>query len=428
MELNKRYNFNRPLKKEEVDHNWDEIIAGFQSIGQLFPDGVIVQPVVTWSGVGLKYYGSRALVKEQGVFFPIPFKELTLAAGHATHGRIDTIVVNNSTFEYVIKPGTPSANPEPPVIDPLNEVFVRNILVPANATEPTGITNTIVFDEGAPEEWTPTFESDSGQATCDFEDTTSPFAGAIVAKVVVNVPDAVFLKFDADIDFNGDDFDAFGFFLNQTAPMAPDASYVFFLDETGTILKMIKPSFNPNLINQWQLLSINGNEFADVVNARSVMIAFKVDPANSFFIDRVYLQGGITNPPSALQHDDIAGIKGNGTFHLSETERNWLYPTLFEGVEIPLSNPVRGAYKEATSTAAIYTIAETPAPVTGGWAKFKINVSQATLDAATLDQPEITGATKIAGSEFVVDTDMYILVEKTISGAVEYWFAEIAEA
>lgn len=132
----------------------DAAIAAVQGSGEGAPLNGIV------SGLGVAYTGSLGFAMSAGSYYldgdllTASAQTVTLDAADATHPRIDVLYVNASgTFGKIT--GTPAASPSQPAIDPLTQLYLTFVLVPATATDlNTGITTETIYDEGA--EWTAT--------------------------------------------------------------------------------------------------------------------------------------------------------------------------------------------------------------------------------------------------------------------------------
>jgi len=130
--------------------------------------------IVTWSGTGLTMDVTLANYIIGCRFFTSPVSQVTLAGADVTNPRIDVIAVDTNNAVVVIT-GTPAANPVKPQVNTSSQLELTQILVPANATTPGGITQTIVYDEneGTPDEWDATFQAVNG--TVNFASTSIPF-------------------------------------------------------------------------------------------------------------------------------------------------------------------------------------------------------------------------------------------------------------
>lgn len=89
-----------------------------------------------------------------GLSHASPQTTITLSAAHATLDRIDVIAVDVNNQVVVIQ-GTAAAQPSEPDINPSTQLKLGFILVPANTTQPPGITSLTIYAEntGDPPEW-----------------------------------------------------------------------------------------------------------------------------------------------------------------------------------------------------------------------------------------------------------------------------------
>lgn len=107
----------------------------------------------------------------QGILYSSPQTDITLDPADATDDRIDIIVVDDSNSVIKIT-GIPASNPSEPAYDPGTQLKVAIIIVPAASTEPTGVSNEIIYydNAGGPTEWNWT---DSG-TSFDVNSTNNP--------------------------------------------------------------------------------------------------------------------------------------------------------------------------------------------------------------------------------------------------------------
>ena len=127
-------------------------------------------------------------------------------------------------------------------------------------------------------------------------------------------------------------------------------------------------------------------------------------------------------PVNAQKNSDItkAEIEAKLTGAITSHTHNYVPTADFKGstfatTEIPLTNPL-GAFRVGSAVnSATFTLSATK--VVGAWAKVLINRATA---------PSVTGATKIAGSDFEASTNMYLYVMYDGTKS-EYYFAQINE-
>ena len=129
------------------------------------------QPI---SGLGVHYVsgltyqvgaGSYAI---GGVTYTITtISSITLDAADVTNPRIDVIYAKNDGTINVLK-GTPAASPVQPAVDYSTELPLNIATIAANATTPTGVTTTTIYDENT--EWTC-----ASSSNIDCNSTTTPY-------------------------------------------------------------------------------------------------------------------------------------------------------------------------------------------------------------------------------------------------------------
>ena len=130
------------------------------------------QPV---SGCGVEYVSGLAFnvgactYTIGGVQYTSAQASVTLAAADPSNPRIDVIIVDNTGTVSAIT-GTPASSPAQPTVDYSTQLPLNLVLVNANATTPTGITSTALYDEDV--EWTCTPTTHINCAS-----TNNPFRG-----------------------------------------------------------------------------------------------------------------------------------------------------------------------------------------------------------------------------------------------------------
>ena len=120
---------------------------------------------------GLTFQVSQCSYIIGGELYNSLTQQVTLADAHATLDRIDVIAVDVNE-QAVVVTGTAGADPVKPEIDPQSQVEVTFAYVAALATEPSGTSDTIIYDED--DNWTTT----ESAATVLSDNTTEPYAGS----------------------------------------------------------------------------------------------------------------------------------------------------------------------------------------------------------------------------------------------------------
>lgn len=136
--------------------------------GQSYGSALLSGGGAIWTGT-LSVTITAATYAINGTVYSSAQTDLTFAAGNATNPRIDIIALNTSGAAVIVQ-GTAAVNPAEPQIDPLTQLKLYYVYIPALAAA-LSITNTLVYREDT--EWT---TSVSG-GTIVKNSTSNPFAG-----------------------------------------------------------------------------------------------------------------------------------------------------------------------------------------------------------------------------------------------------------
>lgn len=162
---------------------------------------------VAWS-TGLSLIVSAASYVIQGTSYSSVLTTLTLGAADPTNPRIDVIALNSSGNAVVIA-GTPAANPEKPDVNPVTQLEISFIYVPATATVPS-VTVTEIYFEGV--EWTAT-RSGTGFT---IGSTNNPYAGTKDIEGTA-VPTGDYVNFEAPSAFDPNNYDKLVLYIRSKA-------------------------------------------------------------------------------------------------------------------------------------------------------------------------------------------------------------------
>ncbi len=114
-----------------------------------------------------------------GATFGSPITTVTLTAADMTNPRIDVIGVDNTGAVFSI-PGTAASSPSEPSIDPSTQIGLIFVTVAANATTPSGIGTTLLYDENTEWTCTPTAHINCASTSNPYHGTTDIEATAAV--------------------------------------------------------------------------------------------------------------------------------------------------------------------------------------------------------------------------------------------------------
>lgn len=216
---------------------------------------------------------------------------ITLDAADPDNPRIDVIAVDNTSSVIVIK-GTPAANPQKPSIDPETQIELTYVLIPAGATEPENIDQSIIYDENT--EWT---GAGSG-VTVDFDNATSPFHLSKCASVgSIDKNDTVTFTTGVPVDVT--DFKNLILYLKLKAAMTSQHNLFAAWMRSGVLVSNeVVLSISKSNITDWQSIAIQLTAFTwsqstvDALRLRWRKSGPSVAHAG-FYLDFVKLETGI---------------------------------------------------------------------------------------------------------------------------------------
>jgi len=260
---------------------------------------IISGGVVTYSGTGLTYYVSVCIYMIGGTVYYSPQATITLAAADATNPRIDLFAVD--TLSEAIKiTGTAASVPLTPQINPASQLaLTTGITLPPNATTPTGVSSTLIYDENV--EWTT-----GGTATVNYNNTTNPYHGTKDAFI------SAYAK-NSTLTFTGTTQTVNGQTL-RTFIRLNNANYSFqfqFFNGTTAVSNLLTLNgfgFSPTLYNSYQNVSIplsafiwSGTSFDKLV---ITMTGKGNQTAGTYYLDYISLEGGTPVIPPATDYSN----------------------------------------------------------------------------------------------------------------------------
>lgn len=276
-------------------------------------NGFLPGSVLTWL-YGLTYALSFSRYYIEDVLYACPSTIFTLDAADLINPRIDVPCVTIYGTVEVVK-GPPSENPMKPSIDVATQLELPFILLPANATEPAGVTDEIIFNENT--EWTPSTVG----VIVDFDNLTAPFAGLKCASVgTIGNNDAII--FTAAAPVNVEDYESLSGFLKLKAiASSKNAIYVQFRLAGVSVTQELSIPWLITDITNWQNIALKLADFTfnsatfDSVRIRWSRVQGAIEHAG-FYLDYIKLQKGVAAPgfvDSIELTGDVIGKGKTGT-------------------------------------------------------------------------------------------------------------------
>lgn len=272
-------------------------------------NGFLPGSVLTWL-YGLTYALSFSRYYIEDVLYSCPTTIFTLDPADLVNPRIDVPTVTILGTVEVVK-GIPAENPLQPSIDVATQLALPFILLPANATEPVGITDTIIYNENV--EWTP---SAVGVAV-DFDNLTAPFAGLKCADVgtIGNNDTILFTAAEPELV---EGYETLSMFLKlKAAASTKNAIYVQFRLAGVAVTQELSIPWLITDITNWQNIALKLADFTfnattfDSVRIRWSRVQGTIEHAG-FYLDYIKLQAGIIAPTFIDTIELTGDVTGKG--------------------------------------------------------------------------------------------------------------------
>jgi hypothetical protein len=359
---------------------------------------------------------------------------VTLNSGDTTYDRIDVIYADISGNTGVLE-GTPSENPEKPIVDGDTQVEVTFVLVPANSTT-ADITSFIIYNEnaGPPTEWT--FGSGGLQPTRISGDSTDTAYSGVTSIKVSGVTGAytTFFRLTGNTTLDTNEYATLQFAIkNLSANTTTSRIRLRFLSTGGTqngnavFMNSAGSSgyvqYSSTNTSTWQLISIPLWRFyLTNTNVQVLEVAFYpigTGAQSRYYFDLIeFVEGTASSPPSnswtTIKGDSTTTITApnpNATLTISGGTNIGSFISGTSTVVLNLDNNINlNGVTASTISATTYQNLPTDVRVTGG-----------TYSAGTITFTNNTGGTfnvtgLTTGSTSTVSGDYLPLSGGTVTG------------
>lgn len=253
----------------------------------------------------------------QGFIYSSSLAEVTLQAADAVNPRIDVIYVNKNSQVGVLK-GIAEANPAKPIVDPLTQLELTQIFVPANATEPQDINDEQVYQENV--EWATSVAGTYAGVTINFNDATTPASGAKQTRIsktgsIFGAAAVQFTKSDPLYNAQG-----------ATLILSIRTSRAF---GNNTALGITLKSYNAQIGNKILIKNGSYGFVGSTLTWQTIAIPFSDFSASSSMINTVHISfaGTWNTAPMSLDLDDIklqGGVTPGITVETDPVFQSWL--------------------------------------------------------------------------------------------------------
>lgn len=275
--------------------------------------------VVTWSGSGLAMDVSPATYIINCKTYYSPQSQVTLSAADPSLPRIDVIAVDTNS-SVVIVAGTAASNPVKPQVNPNSQLELTSVLVPAGATTPGNITQTVIYDQNT--EWT---GSASG-VTVNFANTSNPFHLTIAADVNT-IANGNTITFTNSTDVNTADYSAFKFYMRLKTAFTSSAFLrriftIQFFNGATAVTNQISVAdgqygFSNSTVGSYQTITIPFNSWLfSSLQFDKVQFTFNTSNSSGLYLDWVQLQSGISSGSSIFITDIFRKTGTDSVFYI----------------------------------------------------------------------------------------------------------------
>jgi hypothetical protein len=234
------------------DSNW-------QVITDSDLDKYLISGGVSWSGTGLVYDTSVLSYYFNGSK-TASSTSVTLSASDPTNSRFDVVVVNEAGVVSVIS-GTPSANPEIPII-PDDQLQVGIVLVEAGTSYPSGLALEQIYLDNPTTNWT--FSSlnvgSPNLGSINFSGTNTPKQGTHDIEADTN--SNIYARFERTTSFDPFQYTMIQLWVRFTGTSVPSNKNlnIRFENSVGTLvgnnLNLFNYGVSRTVLNTWQLAII----------------------------------------------------------------------------------------------------------------------------------------------------------------------------
>lgn len=272
---------------------------------------------VAWTGTGLVFSVNAANYCINNVTYYSASTTVTLAASDPSLPRLDVIYVD--TFGIANKiTGTPAANPVIPQVNPLSQLYLTSILVPAGATTPGGVTQTVIYDENT--EWT---SAAFGSQTISFLNTEAPYHLTKSIKATGISGTSPGFSFTNATQIIPSDYSSLVFNIRLIGTMP--GAMACYLSNTVTgansesRLITSDLGFNPATIGSYQTVTVPLSELGlsyGMTTFNKVTFTYGGTNTPGFYFDYLRLQGGISQGSSNYLTDVYRKVGTDSVFQV----------------------------------------------------------------------------------------------------------------
>jgi|TARA_Y100000310_G_C20704425_1_gene834127 hypothetical protein len=308
---------------------------------------------------GLTYLFSDIQYWLNSNVYEIESQEVTLPNADSTYSRIDAVYAN-SNGQLLVLQGQPAPNPVKPLIDNTSQVLITFILVEASASEPSGVSEDIVYSDNLETDWG---NSTSGFSAVDFDFEDTPYIGTKCISIKEESTDSTVIRFYKDEIVEYDPSMKLHLYLkvNNAANSATRIDIQLFEDSSGeeSTFATINGSyygFDFNNTSTYQSVVIPLSAMTGLAGFDGINIFVREADLAAFLIDHIRIVSGVGN---LVLNNTYLGLAD--TFDDSYAGKEGYNPEVENGVLV-LKRKTKLKKIELTATAdqTEFTISDNP--------------------------------------------------------------------
>ncbi len=260
----------------------------------------------TWL-TGLTFYVSPCVFVINGELYTSEASEVTLSDADGSNPRIDVIAVNKNGTAEVVE-GTAAASPVKPEVDSDDQVEVTFVNIATGASAPTGVSDTVIYDED--DDWTTAVTS----SNIIKADTSDPHAGTKAVKFN-SATKGNAITFTAPAALSAADLDKITFYIKNINYGTNNNNNLRFALYNSTtrvsdwvVLSHGNYGFDGDNTSEWQFISIPISDFGstgDDFDVLRILTSAAGNQSVSALIDDIKYQLG--TPSTDLSQYAVLG-------------------------------------------------------------------------------------------------------------------------
>lgn len=270
----------------------------------------LISGFITWSGIGYGYDATDHSYFIGCRSFFASATTLTLSTADPSYPRIDKFVADTLGVLSILT-GTPATNPQEPTVNPLSQIDLGFVYVPAGSTTPSCTQVTTIYNEGGVGEW-----AIASDATVNNAYATNPCYGSVSTLVTSTTGQFVSWQNGSPLTLSDYPYTKLYVKLNGALSGDPSAFLTAYFALGSTQVSSSFQIGNGDYgfdysSTSCQLLTLPNFNLTYAPGALFDKIVFVVNsPPTTFQLDRIYMLSCAYVPPTPADAWLLRGVSG----------------------------------------------------------------------------------------------------------------------